>query len=649
MKKSIKYFVTLAISAGALCFSACSPEDHDTPAPSVSPEELVEGIAFSVTPDANDPNIIYLKSLIKGATPCWDTPNGISQEEEITLELPFAGDYPIKFGVTTGAGLVWGEPYVLTVSSNNFDMLSDEIWTNLAGGVDENGNGNPKVWVPMDHSYGDYQGSAPVGYMSPEDIKNDGSNMTDIKFGSKNWTMNWDPGFQSWLIPADDPYMGSEMELSISAQDGCKAIIKRVDGNGPSEVTGKFNLNNSDKKRPTLSFINCEMLHAAWGDGVCDNYSLNLKILECTPYVLQIATMRTNSEGPWWIVWNFVAKDVRDGVVNIPSGKPEIVEGTPVVEPNVPNLEEELFKISGADATYIASRTTFLLNEDKPYDYMWWNPGTAKWEWINGYGSSWAPALTEDQIAAFGMTLEKGNGTFKASVDNTAGASASTGFIIEGGKIVFNDEVTLLSAGNNVLKGREFTVLKCSSDNNEVVIGVPAETDATGAVNKYLCANMTIKPIGGGQTGPTVLAFDNEKLDLYMEANKYLRIQFYNSWAGKDDSAWPVDPTKLKLKKGQKFVIKFKIENVEWTGTPKGAVCCNLDENLYLWEPGCFDNFQAFTFNTAGENVVELVNPFDETTTMYQNGSFQLSIQYSDFTATSYEDAKVTVTSFTIE
>ena len=117
-----------------LTTTACSPDDHELSGPVVSPEELVEGIAFAVTPDANDPNTIHLKSLVKGATPLWKTPSGMSQNQELDLQFPFAGEYELTFGVMTQAGTVWGEPYTFTVNSNNFGLLSDPIWTNLACG-----------------------------------------------------------------------------------------------------------------------------------------------------------------------------------------------------------------------------------------------------------------------------------------------------------------------------------------------------------------------------------------------------------------------------------------------------------------------------------------------------------------------------------
>lgn len=640
MTNTFKYLSGLLCGVAAAGMWSCSPDNPTMGDVPVSPEDLVQGIAYTVTTDAE--NHVYLKSELSGVIPCWETPSGRSQDSEVTLDLPFAGEYTVKYGVTTRAGVVWGEPYTFTLDQNNFEMLSDPIWTNLAGGVGENGESNPVTWVPMDRKYEPYQGSAPVGYMDPNNVKNNGDGTTEIYLDQ--WAMNWDPGFQSWLIASDDPYMNSEMTMYLDSKKGCVAEIKRFTADGEADYTTGFNLNVSNPKQPVITFTDGEMLHAAWGDGVCSNYSQEIKILTINPYVFQVATMRTNSEGPWWIVWNFVNKDVRDGKIQIPTDGPELINPKPVEEPKYTDLSTELFKISGDDATYVSSKTTYLLNEETPYDLMWWNGATGAWEWINGYGSSWAPAYTG--IEDWALTLEN-NG--KATLDSSAG-STSANFSVVGNKVVFDKEVTLLSTGNVSITGKEFTVMKCSADDNEVVFGIPVEYDSNGDANKYLCAKMTVKPISGGATGPLVLNVDNSKISPWVEADKYLRFQFYNPWAGMADGDFPVDPSKLKLKKGQKIVIKFTVSGVDWLTTPKCAACCNMEG--FSWEPDCFSNFQAVQFNTNGENTLEIVNNTGSTYNFYGNGALAVSIDLinnADMSTFDISNVVVNVTSLTIE
>lgn len=634
---NLKQVIPMALGAMlATAAVSCSPDKHDLGSAVVTPAQLVEGIAFTVTPADGDPNIIQLRSLVEGATPVWKTPMGMSQSPDFSIELPFAGTYEVTFGVMTHNGTVWGDPYQFAVTSNNFGLLSDEIWTNLAGGVDENGQGNPKKWVPCNMNYGIGGCSGPVMYMSPDDYP-------EPEFG--NWKPNWDPGFQSWLIPANDPYMDSYITFGLDPVKGSTVEMVRNTASGPEAATGTFSLNNSDPKHPLISFNGgTYSLHNEKMDGTCANYTTDIRIIECTPYLLQIATMRTNSEGPWWLVWNFVSEEVKNDPSILPTEGPELLDGKPVELPEYSDLKTLLFTISGSDAQYVATKTTFLLDEEIPYDMLWWNPANGAWEWIGGYGSTWAPAY--EGIEDYALTLEsKGN----ATVD-TSSSSQSAKFTVEGNKIVFDQPVSLLEAGPHSISGTEFTVMKCSPDDNEVVIGVPVETDAAGAACKYLCARYTIKAIGGAQEGPIVLPVDSSKVGIYLEAGKYLRLQFYNPWAGKDDSFWPVDPELLKLKKNQKLVLRFTLNGVEWTGTPKAAFCCNMDDATWLWEPGCYDNFQAYNFNTSGENTMELPNTTGATYSFYGNGSLQVSVLLDGYGSYgSLDELSVNVTSLTIE
>ncbi|NDV60392.1 hypothetical protein D0T85_20080 [Bacteroides sp. 519] len=599
------YIYTLV--AGMVLFSACTPEKYDLGKTTYVADDLVQGIAFKVTPDAQDPNTIHLQSLITGATPLWETPQGRSQSANMDIELPFAGDYEVTFGVMTQAGPVYGAPYKFTVEANNFNMLSNEIWSNLAGGV-----GKTRKWLPMDGNYGIGNCTGPVMYMSPTDVRNDGSNSSDLLFGGSNWAPNWDPGFQSWLIPADDPYMSSYMTFGLDAANGCTAQVFRNDGSGGTMMNGKFSLNLSDPKRPTITFDGCYSLHNAGFDDVCDNYAINLQIIELTPYLLQIATMRTNSEGAWWLVWNFISEEAQQDPSLIPTDDPGLLPTTPVQEPEYSNLSELLFTIVGSNASYVATATTLLLNEDAPYDWMWWNSATGKWE-SNGfdgaedYSSTWTPTFADAGDFAMNLSTTGTAGTYSCELETVAGGTATT-FTIAGNKIIFADEVSLLSASNDYttidIKGKEFTVMACSPDDSQVVLGIPAGTDETGAVNRYLCANLIIKPITS-ESGPTVIAVDNSKLNCYVEASKYFRIEFYNPWGDKE---WPLDIAKVKVKKDQKIVIKFNVSGITWNegANPKVAFCHNIGDGL--WEPACFDDASAVSLNKSGETTVTFTN-----------------------------------------
>ena len=208
MKKSIY----LAVAA-LLMLGSCTPDSHSLDSLSLQPSDLTHGSAFSVTVDAQ--NTVTLKSLLDKSYNCyWIHPNGRAQGPVATLQLPFAGKYDVTFGVDTRGGVVYGNPYQFEVTTNNMALLADPLYTYLTGGV-----GKSKKWVPVDKDYGVGQCTGPVMYCNPDDVLNDGSNSTDI--GINNMKPNWDPGFQSWLIPADDPYMDSYMIFSLDDVNGC--------------------------------------------------------------------------------------------------------------------------------------------------------------------------------------------------------------------------------------------------------------------------------------------------------------------------------------------------------------------------------------------------------------------------------------------
>ena len=120
---------TLLVAMAVFLLASCSPEDFGFGKNTYSPEDLVEGKAYTVTIDGN---IVKLESKIPDATPLWITPVGRKSQQALDVELPFAGDYEVTFGVETPGGIVYGEPYKLSLSKNDFSLLNDDKWFLLA-------------------------------------------------------------------------------------------------------------------------------------------------------------------------------------------------------------------------------------------------------------------------------------------------------------------------------------------------------------------------------------------------------------------------------------------------------------------------------------------------------------------------------------
>ena len=637
MKKSIY----LAVAA-LLMLGACTPDSHSLDSLSLQPSDLTHGSAFSVSVDAQ--NTVTLKSLLDKSYNCyWIHPNGRAQGPVATLQLPFAGKYDVTFGVDTRGGVVYGNPYQFEVTTNNMALLADPLYTYLTGGV-----GKSKKWVPVDKDYGVGQCTGPVMYCNPDDVLNDGSNSTDI--GINNMKPNWDPGFQSWLIPADDPYMDSYMIFSLDDVNGCSITEYRGEAGTKGSSTGttstgKYTLNVSDKNHPTLSFSDTYSMHNVGFDAVCSNYTSNIIITELTPYMLQLATMRTNSEGPWWIIWNFIAADVQDGTVVIPSDDVNYLNPSTPVLPTISDLKTKIFTTDINGVEYEGAEMTFQVVGDAPYDWMWWNGGSNAWESVTGgnYGTNWAPKADEDAVTENELTLTK-KGSF--TYGNQAGS-----YTIDEGKIIFDQEVSFFTVTGDArtieVKGTEWQVFKCDPG-SELVLGVANGKDTNGNINNYLVANFSYKAVGGGQTGPVSVPFDAAKVNNYIEADKYFRCQLYNPWGGGNDA---IDPANVKLKKDQKINVTVKLSGFTFSQTAKMVLCCNRG-NEQGWEPDCFGYARAIDVNGDGTYTVSWTNDTGSTV-KWDDGISALTItmQFDGYATLPDDDyaSHCTLESITIE
>lgn len=116
------YRACLIITIGM--FSACTPDSFELGEKDVTIDDLVENIAFSITHDSENPNIVYLKSLLPtNYQVCWVHPQGRSQEREVTLQMPFEGEYTVTFGIQTRGGLVYGNPTTFTIDNFCADFV----------------------------------------------------------------------------------------------------------------------------------------------------------------------------------------------------------------------------------------------------------------------------------------------------------------------------------------------------------------------------------------------------------------------------------------------------------------------------------------------------------------------------------------------
>lgn len=651
---------TLLAAIAVFLLASCSPEDFGFGKKTYSPEDLVEGKAYTVTIEGN---VLKLESKISDATSLWITPIGRSQEKAFTVELPFAGEYEVTFGVETPGGIVYGDPYKITLSQNDFSLLSDNKWFYLADKDYKTGDPLPsaetlakgisKKWYPCDANYGVGQCTAPVMYIAPYDPDGDGKGFTaeekddknvayrDIVFGTGNWKPNWDPGFQSWLVPENDPYMDSYMTFSMDALNGCVATMYRGESGAKgastgSNMAGKFNMNLNDKTKPLITFTDCYAMHNTGFDEVCSNYTQDIQIVELTPYVLQLVTKRTNSEGNWYICWNFVSEDViaTKGAC-IPKADQDLIETAKPKLPTFENIHTDLFTADINGDKYVGSKMTFTLDSETPYDFLWWNgsPNVKAWESVTGgkYNTTWAPALDDKALDNFELTISKAS---DGSYNYECGEADGKVKITEN-TLTFDKEISVFAVAGDKrtieLKGNQFYILGNSADDQYLTIGIPETKDENGQVNSYLVAKLAYKKIATGPTGPTKVAIDNSIIHnegiMWVE-NGCLRVGFHHY--GETGKGLFKDVKSVKLKKNQTITVTFKIKGgVTWSKTPK---CALIDNNIkQTWEPGAYDLPDAVVVDTnGGETTVSLTNTTGSTQT-FTATCLDLSIQLNGF------------------
>lgn len=143
MTKAFKYLSYMLVGAAVATTAwSCSDEDYTMPQPNITPAELVEGVAFTVEHDAQNPNIIHLTSLMpQSYQVAWVTPQGRKTGATATLSIPFDGTYEVQMGVDTRGGYVWSEPYAFTIDEFCADFVDHYLWKRISGGV-----GQSKTW-----------------------------------------------------------------------------------------------------------------------------------------------------------------------------------------------------------------------------------------------------------------------------------------------------------------------------------------------------------------------------------------------------------------------------------------------------------------------------------------------------------------------
>lgn len=584
LNKVIAY--TLGVSLFA--FASCTSETYELSVPEFSPADLTEGVAYTVTVDQST-NTVTMQSLMpENYLLSWIHPNGQSRDANVSIQLPFSGDYELKFGVQTKGGLVYGEPYSFTIENTNGDLLTDKVWVDLTGGAD-----NSKTWT------WDVNNLSGFTCLTFGDGFGWNYYINGVDPGDENGEWKWEAGYQDWLYYTSDgtPFQVSDMgDITFDLINGSHITNER---NG---MTGAFNYN------PVTHQMSIPAGFNIIGDGCPSNFVENLTTFEVVAINEHVFGFKLRRiDDPCDLIFIYVEKGW-DGSWSS-EGAPSITE------------PEDPFTGNMDDLTTSTSNTkVWKLNDESPYDWYWWDGMNSAWvsnglEVGSSYGAPWCPEPDEDMIDAFSLQLTKGSSSNSFTLINDEGTFFGT-YTVDGNAIVFDQELPILKvAGNNVnidITSNKLYVVGLNSDDATLTLGVPTKVNGKGVFTEYLCVNLVQSVAGGDQpAGPTLFAFDNNGMIVYNNAdrNGQLEVELYkpSGWGG--SATFFNDVEALSFKKNQTLSVTFSLSGITWKegADPRAYVGCN--DFGHSWDAADrFEQDYAVPLNLNGETTVTIVN-----------------------------------------
>lgn len=482
----MKYLKTILTSVIVLAgLAACSPDNPQLGAVDVQSSDLVMGKAFTVELDAKDPNTVYLKSLMTGYTPLWEHPQGRSQAETVTLKIPFAGSYIVKFGVETRGGVVYGDPYTFELTTNNLSYVDDPLWTSLSGGV-----GNSKVWLldltaegvckhfagPL-FFYGtaDWYGNVNLGLDPLAGFLNSSG-----EADTWNWQADWS-GNGSWLFSSTGAADYGTMTFDL--KNGAHVVVDNLVSG--VKQNGTYMLNTEDY---TLKMTDAGILHDPGRDAIVTAWG-SCRVFYLDDNFLQLGVMRDNdpSEGNCMLVYNFISKDWADAWV--PAD----------VKPAEPSLPDGWKDVVGK---ITQTSIEWKLSEENPLD--WCNLDGSR---MNGWNApadypSWLGTPDPSVYGAFSLTMDSANDSYVyVTPDGTTVSGTYT--LDEEGIYTFDQTLPSFSviswASFATTADNQLRIMSIETDKSGVVSGM--WLGAKSAEKEEYMAYHLIANVGSGSEG----------------------------------------------------------------------------------------------------------------------------------------------------
>lgn len=540
MNKIYKFFALLSVVA--TMFTSCSPDEYALGAKDVQPGDLVEGIAYKIEHDAANPNIVYLKSLMGNKyTPLWNHPQGRSQDQSVTLKMPFAGTYNVQFGVETQGGVVYGDTVSFKVDKLYPDFISDPLWPKLSGGA-----GKSKTWyLDLNADAVSKYFMGPLYFYGTNDSWESVTN--GVKVGGDSW--NWNPDYKgnSWLMTAAD--FGS---MTFDLIDGAHITVdhKTIAAKGTQHGTYMMDVDNH-----TLKMTDAGILHDLGRDGIVTQWG-DIKILSLTDNSMQLAVVRDNDpkEGKCLLVYNFISKEYSDAWTPGAVAEPE---------PTLPNgWQADISKTVNTSIKWVLSTST-PFNWAKLDGSLMNTSWTAADQYADWTGYTAAAATN---FAKFSLTLNSAdNSATYVAPDGTSTTGTYT--LDDKGVYTFNGiKPNFVMCGGwvslSTTDANQWRITKIEKDASGAVTGMwVGKRDAVKA--EYMVYHLV--PQAVANTTPvedpeTVLAFDNTKLVIGdIESKGNIRLELYNAY-GATAANPPLNKDDVKF--GKSLSVTFKLEGI---------------------------------------------------------------------------------------
>lgn len=580
----LKYIIP-SLASAALLLGACQPDEYSLGDQVITSGDLAEGIAYTIDVDQNT-NTVTMKSLMTdNFTVLWNHPQGRSQSKELSIKIPFAGEYGIEFGVQTRGGIVYGDTCFFTIDNLKPELLDDPMWATISGGVNQektwvldiNENGECKYFLSPLYFYGT------LCYWLEEHAADHGTG-TDAFPTSEcwDWKADW-AGNGSWLFGGTGAMDYGSMTFDL--KNGANV---RVEHKATGRVqTGTYML---DTENHTLKLTDAEMLHDPGRQDIVTRWG-DIRILSLTENTMQLGVIRDNdpSEGPCLLVYNFITADY------VPESTPTETE---VTEPDYNGN-------AGDDMTTIVTTTiNWQLVANAPYDWYWFDNATGAWK-SNGFAAlsdysntTWAPVPDEAEIKQFALQMTKTKDDGGQYVLTTGeGESLEGKYTVDGAWIDFGQEITFFSSSKPStstevdngwaaeIKGQKLRIVKSETKAGVTTLwmGVPTKINAKGQTTEYICIKLEQKLETGTAAVPArKVEVDNSKLlwgDL--EDNGNLRIEIFNAWGSGTAANPPLNVEELTF--NEKMVITFSISGLGTLSEPATAFLMNSATNV--WGP----------------------------------------------------------------